>query len=93
MPIPPEELTELTIKLRDHDNQLVSMIDYIRALAGPGHSFIVDVDPEMRENKKTFSMDGDGSFYIQEVKMNGKKVKTEDGKLIERYLQKIQGKV
>lgn len=90
MPIPPDELTELVIKLRDHDNQLVSMIDYIGRLAGPGHSFEVVVDPDMRENKKSFGMDGDGSFYIQEIKMNGKKVETKDGKLVENYLERIQ---
>ena len=90
MAIPPEELTELVIKLRDPDNQLVQLIDYIGRLAGPGHSFIVDVDPDMRENKKTFSMDGDGSFMIKDIKMNGKKVEVKDGKLIERYLEKLQ---
>jgi hypothetical protein len=90
MGIPPEDLTELVIKLRDHDNQLVQLIEYIRILAGPGHSFIVDVDPEMREHKKTFSMDGDGSFFIKDIKMNGKKVEVKDGKLIENYLQRIQ---
>ncbi len=90
MGISSDKLTEITIKLRDYDNQLVQLIEYIRVLAGPGHSFIVDVDPDMRENKRTFSMDGDGAFFIKEIKMNGKKVEVKDGKLIERYLQKIQ---
>jgi len=90
MPIPKEELDELVIKLRDSEDQLVKLIDYIMHTANIGHSFEVVVDPDMREYRKTFYMDGDGSFRIQDVKMNGKKVKIKDDKLIEGYLKKIQ---
>ena len=90
MAIPREDLDEITVLLRDHDDQLVKMIDYIMGNAGPGHSFEVVVDPDMRENRKSFFMDGDGSFYIQEVKKNGNKVKIKDDKLIEGYLNCLQ---
>jgi len=90
MAIPREDLDEITVLLRDHDDQLVKMIDYIMHNAGPGHSFEVVVDPDMRENRKTFFMDGDGSFYIQELKKNGNKVKIKDDKLIEGYLNCLQ---
>jgi hypothetical protein len=90
MPIPKEDLTELTIKLRDPDYQLVRLIEYIRILAGPGHSFEVVVDPDMREHRKSFGIDGDGVFFIKELKMNGKKVVMKDDKIIEGYLKKLQ---
>jgi hypothetical protein len=90
MAIPREELNEITVLLRDPDNQLVKMIDYIMHNANIGHSFETIVDPDDRERKKSFSMDGDGSFYIQEVKYNGKKVTVKDDKLIENYLENIQ---
>jgi len=80
-------LDEITIKLRDPDDQLVKMIDHIMHSANIGHSFEVVVDPYTREFKKSFFMDGDGLFYIKEVKKNGKKVNIKDNNLIEQYLE------
>jgi hypothetical protein len=88
--MPYNELDELTIKIRDPEYQLVKLIEYIRVTAGPGHSFDIVVDPDMREHRKSFFIDGDGSFFIKEFTMNGKKVKIKDDKLLESYLQKIQ---
>jgi len=85
-----EDLTEITIKLRDLDNQLVTLIEYIRILAGPGHSFEVVVDPDMREHRKSFFMDGDGSFLIKDVKLNGKTLVVKNDKVMEGYLKRIQ---
>ena len=84
------DMLEVTINLRDPDNQLILLIDYINRLSGPGHSFDVVVDPDMRENRKSFFIDGDGAFYIKDLKMNGKKIKIENDKLIEGYLKTIQ---
>jgi len=88
--IPEKDLDELIIKVRDDEDQLVKMIDYIMHTAGIGHSFEVVVDPDMREYRKKFYFDGDGSFRIQDVKKNGRKVKIKDDKLIEGYLKRIQ---
>ena len=85
----PNNLTEITIKLRDPDNQLIRLIDYISRKSAPGHSFNVVVDPDDSEYRESFFIDGDGAFYIRELKMNGKKVKFESDKLIE-YLEIIQ---
>lgn len=85
-----KDLDEIVVKVRDPDNQLVKMIDHIMHSANIGHSFEVIVDPDLRERTKKFYMDGDGSFYIKEVKKNGKKVNVKDDKLIEGYLKKIQ---
>ena len=90
MGIPIDQLTEIVVKLRDPDDQLVKMIDYIMHTANIGHSFEVVVDPDLREYKKSFYMDGDGSFFIKEVRKNNKKVKVKDDKIIEGYLRKIQ---
>lgn len=86
-----DELQEITVKVRDPDNQLVKLISYIRALANPGHSFSVEVDPDSKENRKRFSMDGDGSFAIQEVMLNKVKVELKDDKIVvKEYLKWIQ---
>jgi hypothetical protein len=92
MGIPERDLDEITIKLRDPDRQLVKMITFIRALANPGHSFIVKVDPDSKESMKTFSMDGDGSFSVRDIWFNGVHVeKLENNDLIlKEYLKKIQ---
>ncbi len=85
-----DDFEEITVRLRDHDDQMVKMIDYIMHTANIGHSFEVVVDPDMKEYRKKFYFDGDGSFYIKEVKKNGKKVKIKDDNLIEGYLKRIQ---
>ena len=85
-----QEFDEITVQLRDPDNQLVKMIEYIKGAANIGHSFEVVVDPDMREYRKSFFMDGDGSFYIKEVKKNKRIVKLDGDKLIETYLERIQ---
>ena len=92
MPYYEKPMTKVEVLVRDDEDQLVKMIEHIRALAAPGHSFVVVVDPDAskEEGKETFSMDGDGAFHIKEVKKNGKKVNMKDGKLIEGYLEKIQ---
>jgi len=85
-----KDFDEITVKVRDHENQLVKMIDHIMHAANPGHSFEVIVDPDLQERATKFYFDGDGAFYIKEVKKNGKKVNIKDGKIIEGYLKKIQ---
>lgn len=85
-----KDFDEITIKLRDPDNQLILMLDHMKTIANVGHSYPVIVDPELREYTKKFFFDGDGSFFIKEIKYNKRKVKTKDGKLIEGYLKKLQ---
>lgn len=41
------------------------MLDYIGKTASIGHSFLVVVDPETSEYRKTFSVDGDGQFRLE----------------------------
>jgi len=92
MAIPKNKLTKIEIEVRDPDDQLVKMIEHIRRLSSPGHSFIAVVDPDVtkEEGKETFSFDGDGSFFIKNIKMNGKKFEMKDGKIVENYLRKLQ---
>ena len=87
MAIPKDQLTKIKVTLRDRDDQLVKMIDYIKHTANIGHSFEVVVDPDMSEYRKRFSMDGDGSFAIAEVKKDGVKYKED---IIKEYLNRIQ---
>ena len=87
-----KRMTTIEVLVNDDEHQLIKMIEHIRKLSSPGHSFIAIVDPDAskEEGKETFSFDGDGSFYIKNIKMNGKKLEMKDGKIIENYLRKIQ---
>lgn len=87
-----DRLTKIEVLVRDPEDQLVKMIEHIRLLSSPGHSFIADVDPDAskEEGRQHFSFDGDGVFFIKYVKKNGKKVTMKDGKLVENYLRKLQ---
>ena len=78
-----DEFDVIQIELRDPDNQLVKMIDHIMHSANIGHSFEVVVDPDDKEYRKSFFMDGDGSFYIKKVSLNSVKVEIKDDKLQE----------
>jgi len=83
-----EDFDVIQIELRDPDNQLVKMIDYIMHTANVGHSFEVVVDPEDRETRKSFDIDGDGPFYINKVSLNSVKVQIKDDKLQENKTTK-----
>jgi len=85
----PNNMTVIEVTVRDPDNEFLKLIEYIKSLAAPGHSFDVMVDPDMRENKQSFNMDGDGSFFIKQIKQNNKLVKFKDGKLVENYLRSL----
>ena len=58
----------ITVLVRDQDDQLEKMIEYIRNKANPGHSFPVIVDPNDSEYRKEFFFDGDGAFFIKKIK-------------------------
>lgn len=47
--------------------EVYPMLEYIKQLAAPGHSFPVVVDPDDSENKKTFPVDGDGNSHIVSI--------------------------
>ena len=86
-----EEYNKIELLVKGDDGDMARMLEYIRANSAPGHSFSIVVDPDLREAKRTFYADGDGSFHIKHVKQNGKIVKIDkDGKLIESYLNSIQ---
>lgn len=80
-----DDMTKIEVVVRDPDDQLVKLIEYIKRNAGPGHSFEVIVDPNDSENKKSFFIDGDGPFFIEIIRKNST-VYTN----IEEYLRKIQ---
>jgi len=78
----------IEIDVRDPDNQLLYLLEYIRKLAAPGHSFEVVVDPNS-DGEESFGIDGDGAFYINKIKLNKRIVKFKDGKLLENYLRSL----
>ena len=57
----------ITIVCRDFESQLESLLRYIQSTAAIGHSFDIIVDPDDREFKKRFFIDGDGADKIVSV--------------------------
>lgn len=63
-----EKRKVITITCRDEENSLVDLIKYIQANGNTGHSFSIVVDPDGdKDQKKTFSWDGDGSDRIFDI--------------------------
>ena len=51
---------------------------------------MINPDATRDEGKETFSMDGDGAFYIDKIKYDGKPLKMDGNKIVENYLKRIQ---
>ena len=62
---------KIELSANDSNGQLAELLSYIRHNGNGGHSFVIIVDPDLRENTKRFSWDGDGSDRIEEIKVNG----------------------
>lgn len=69
------EETEIVIKVNDYDNQLIKLLRAAQVVGNIGHSASVVIDPDDKEYKQTFFLDGDGSFHIKSLKINGKEYK------------------
>lgn len=85
-----DEKDVITVELRDPDKSLVRLLEYIKGNANIGHSYEVIVDPDDKERKKSFGIDGDGPFYIFSIKQNGKEVEVEKDRVVENYLERVQ---
>jgi hypothetical protein len=68
---------EITITIRDLDQALIKFLTAAQGTANVGHSYPVTIDGDDAEHKQEFFFDGDGSFYIKDIKLNGKKWKEE----------------
>lgn len=68
--------TTITVTLRDRERSLVRLIQDIKAKANVGHSYEVITDPDDREHRGKFGIDGDGGFHIDEIKEDGVVVKS-----------------
>jgi hypothetical protein len=62
-----EEIKFKTIKIiaRDCNNNLESLLNFLKDIGNSGHSFSIIVDPEGPSKK--FYWDGDGTDYIKEI--------------------------
>jgi hypothetical protein len=58
----------ITLKVRDNENRLKDLLEYIKGIGNIGHSFSIIVDPDDSDYKKEFFWDGDGSDYIKDIK-------------------------
>ncbi len=86
-----KEFSKIEILVKGDEGQMANMLEYIRSISSIGHSFEIVVDPDMSDYKKSFYADGDGSFRIKHVKLDGKIIKLDkEGNLIESYLRSIQ---
>lgn len=62
-----QEDTVIEITLRDPDGSLMKFLEDLKGRANVGHSFSVVVDPR-DERQAKFFFDGDGPFFIKDVK-------------------------
>lgn len=62
-------LDEITVLVRDPDSSLEKFLRALATHANPGHSFSVKMDEDEPE---TFGFDGDGGFYIKDIRVKGK---------------------
>ena len=68
--------TKIEILVRDPEKEMTKFLQKIQRHANPGHSFIVIVDPDQGKadgGSEHFSFDGDGSFFLKEILVDGKK--------------------
>jgi len=85
-----EEFSKVEILVKGDEGQMARMLEFIRSNSVTGHSFEIVVDPDSDDTRK-FYADGDGSFIIKHVKVNGIKLKVDkEGNVIESYLRSIQ---
>jgi len=73
-----KDFVKIELLVRDPDNQLVKFLQKVRRHANPGHSFVVVVDPDLGKadgGSEKFSFDGDGSFFLKDIIVNGEKEK------------------
>lgn len=61
---------KIEIIVRDRENNLEELLNYIKDIGNVGHSFSIVVDPENSSTKKNFDWDGDGHDYIKSIKVN-----------------------
>ena len=76
-----QDIFNISVEVRDPENQLIDMIEYIKKIANGGHSYKITVDPDSSDYKKDFYIDGDGAFHINDVKVDTIK-KYKDGKVV-----------
>ena len=69
------EIETITVTVRKGSAEnLVKLIEYIKAIGNFGHSFNIVVDPDDSGYKKSFRWDGDGADYIESVKIDNKNI-------------------
>jgi len=72
----PAQYTQVSFLAKgDAVQEMAKMLEYIGQTGAPGHSFAIVVDPEVAENRKEFSFDGDGADDLREVKVDGKSLR------------------
>lgn len=62
------ESTKYRMEISDPDGKIAELIDYIKQTAHAGHGFPVVVDPDDKDYRKEFYIDGDGSAQIIDFK-------------------------
>jgi len=62
-----EKWKTIVLDCRDEEDNLERLLTYIKETAAIGHSFVVEVDPEDREFRRRFSIDGDGADKIATI--------------------------
>ncbi len=64
-----EDLTRITVMVRDQDHSLEKFLREVERRSGTGHSFEGEMDSESDEGAYKFWFDGDGSFRIHDIQV------------------------
>ncbi len=70
-----DDYDEIVIRLRDPEKQMSKFLKAAKTAANIGHSYPVTIDGDDKEYKQDFYFDGDGPFYIKDIKINGEELK------------------
>lgn len=58
---------KLVVNVKDSEGELKELLKYIKDVSDAGHTFEVVVDPGNEDWEKSFEIDGDGAFKIDDV--------------------------
>lgn len=60
-------MKRVVMYIKDRDNKIENILNYMKELTNAGHGFDVEIDPNDQEYHKHFYVDGDGEDKIRDL--------------------------
>ena len=73
---------KLVVNVKDSEGELKELLNYIKKVSDAGHTFEVVVDPGNDNWEKSFEIDGDGAFRIDDIEFESNKDSNDEIKMI-----------